>query len=576
MPKLSLVALTALSLLGAAAPAALGAQAPGRVTFPLPGATKVIKGSPPGSGVSALALRDDGGADVVGLAPGRKLVLARLTRAGALDTSFGSGGFIEPGLPSGLTPVQLLRQADGRLILIAEGPAGSKYQLPDFELARFNADGSLDTSFGTGGVVRLNDIQTGCADCQLAALTATGQIVLAAATGSISPDIEHNPAAPQNFRFSVVRLNANGSLDPTFGDKGVATLPGFGYAEGLSVQLSGAIVAFGVSGQTPTTDTGQLVRLTPLGTPDPTFNGGAAAALPFKAPLQLLLGTDGSALVMGLTASGAQEVARYTTLGARDMSYGTAGVAPLAASVVGVAARLVDDGGGRALVVSGRVGSSGPAGVPLLRLLATGQPDPALGGAAGIHVVAPFGGGDLSARGEGAFVQDSFDSAGPGAVARRADGSLLILGNVHLAAYTGEGAGTFINQAAAVSLTPSFTLDSAFGGPGALTLSTKVPTQRITVTHTHSKAYLNLSGVQVGVTGSQPGLARIAVRHGRTTIASGVVTAFSSGSQNIKVLLTATGRRIFAHTHHRHVTVTTTLRDLAANRVVARGNGVVS
>ena len=285
MLKLPTAVLAALALAAAAAPSALAAQAPSRVTFLLPGAEKAIKGEPPGSAVSALSMRADGGADIVGLAPGRKVVLARITRAGALDPSFGTKGFATPALPSGLNPGQLLRQADGKLILVAGGPAGSKYQLPDYELARFNTDGSLDTSFGSGGLVRLNGIQTGCVDCHAAELTATGQIVLAAATGSIDPAIEHDPNAPQNFRFAVARLNSDGSLDPTFGDKGVATLPGFGYAEGLAVGAGATITAFGVTGQSAPPPTpvrwsssrrSKLVRT--------TFDGAAAAPLPFKAP----------------------------------------------------------------------------------------------------------------------------------------------------------------------------------------------------------------------------------------------------------------------------------------------------
>ena len=347
MLKVPTAVLAALALAGAAAPSALAAQATGRVTFPLPGAEKPIKGEPPGSTATALLMRPDGGADIVGSAPGRKVVLARITRAGALDTSFGAKGFATPALPSGLNPEQLLRQADGKLILVAGGPAGSKYQLPDYELARFNTDGTLDTSFGSGGVVRLNGIQTGCVDCHAADLTATGQIVLAAATGSIDPAIEHNPNAPQNFRFSIARLNSDGSLDPTFGDKGVATLPGFGFAEGLGIGAGGTVTAFGVSGQSATTDTGQMVRFTPLGTVDPTFNGGVAAPLPFKAPRHVALGADGSLRILGLNATGATEIARYTALGAQDTTYGSGGLVTLPGSV-GSSARLLIDGEGDA------------------------------------------------------------------------------------------------------------------------------------------------------------------------------------------------------------------------------------
>ena len=75
--------------------------------------------------------------------------------------------------------------------------------------------------------------------------------------------------------------------------------------------------------------------------------------------------------------------------------------------------------------------------------------------------------------------------------------------------------------------TPTFGVDSSFGGAGGLKVATRVATQRVRVKKTTSKAYLNLSGVQVTINGTQPGLARVSVRSGKTAIASGVVAVFA-------------------------------------------------
>ncbi len=326
MLKVPTAVLAALALAAAAAPSALAAQATGRVTFPLPGAEKAIKGEPPGSAVSALSMRADGGADIVGLAPGRKVVLARITRAGALDTSFGAKGFATPALPSGAEPRAAAAPGDGKLILVAGGPAGSKYQLPDYELARFNTDGTLDTSSAAAGSCASTASRPGASTATAAELTATGQIVLAAATGSIDPAIEHNPNAPQNFRFAVARLNSDGSLDPTFGDKGVATLPGFGYARAwLSGPAARSRRSASPGSPRRRTRPSQMVRLTPLG----TIDRRSTAAPPHRCRSRRRA-TSRSARTArcgswGLNASGATEVARYTALGAQDTSYGSGG-----------------------------------------------------------------------------------------------------------------------------------------------------------------------------------------------------------------------------------------------------------
>jgi uncharacterized delta-60 repeat protein len=79
--------------------------------------------------------------------------VAHLTASGALDTGFGSGGIFTPGLSgdAALAGIRIARQADGHIILA--GTAGG-----DFALTRLNANGTLDTSFhGTGS----NSVSTG-------------------------------------------------------------------------------------------------------------------------------------------------------------------------------------------------------------------------------------------------------------------------------------------------------------------------------------------------------------------------------------------------------------------------------
>ena len=73
---------------------------------------------------------------------------ARYNSDGSLDTSFGIGGSVVTGLLRGS---DVVIQPDGKIVVAGDslGPQMNG----DFAVARFNSDGSLDTSFGIGGVV---------------------------------------------------------------------------------------------------------------------------------------------------------------------------------------------------------------------------------------------------------------------------------------------------------------------------------------------------------------------------------------------------------------------------------------
>ncbi|WP_182870333.1 Calx-beta domain-containing protein [Stieleria mannarensis] len=133
--------------------------------------------------------------------------LVRYNADGSLDTTFGSGGqvAVDFGLSSDFGQ-ELTLQPDGK-ILVAGGIADASGF--DFGLARFHADGSLDTSFGSGGWVRtdfdgFNDVAQGVA------VQSDGKIVVA---GYVNNGV--------NFDFGLARYNADGTLDGSFGDGGL-------------------------------------------------------------------------------------------------------------------------------------------------------------------------------------------------------------------------------------------------------------------------------------------------------------------------------------------------------------------
>src|SRR5207249_2477454 len=104
---------------------------------------------------------------------------------------------------------QVAVQPDGKIIAVGD-VAGSTDQVG---LVRYNADGSLDASFGRGGTVVLTNRVSHYA--QDVALQFDGKIVVADGVANLRAG---------SVTWSVYQFNANGTLDTGFGNKGQATV----------------------------------------------------------------------------------------------------------------------------------------------------------------------------------------------------------------------------------------------------------------------------------------------------------------------------------------------------------------
>jgi len=147
----------------------------------------------------SVALQPDGKIVVAGYAGG-DFALARYNSDGALDTSFGSGGKVTTDFGGSDAGYSVALQPDGKIVVA--GYAGL-----DFALARYNSDGALDTSFGTGGKVT-TDFSGGRDVGYSVALQPDGKIVVAGYAG---------------VDFALARYNSDGALDTSFGSGGKVT-----------------------------------------------------------------------------------------------------------------------------------------------------------------------------------------------------------------------------------------------------------------------------------------------------------------------------------------------------------------
>jgi len=137
---------------------------------------------------------------------GTQIGLTRYTAAGKLDPTFGSKGSTITNFSSfTFDPLAFALEPNGKILV-----AGFVSGTDTFGLAQFTANGVLDTTFGTDGVATA---VTGADFPSVFLLQPNGQILM----GGFHDGGKKTPGA-----LSLVRLNSNGALDPTFGTAGIA------------------------------------------------------------------------------------------------------------------------------------------------------------------------------------------------------------------------------------------------------------------------------------------------------------------------------------------------------------------
>lgn len=186
--------------------------------------------------------------------------LAGLTRAGELDPTFGDSGIKRTRLGKRSHINDLEMTPTGRPV-----GAGFVKRGDQLAVARWRVNGSLDRSFGDRGVVRTTI--GAVAFATRVAVAPDGAIIV----GASRPENDAGPA--------LLRLRVDGSIDLSFGDGGVADLGGelFGSVEALTVQPDGKSIA---AHETSSSDDDILLtRLDVNGLPDPSFGTDGVATI---------------------------------------------------------------------------------------------------------------------------------------------------------------------------------------------------------------------------------------------------------------------------------------------------------
>jgi uncharacterized delta-60 repeat protein len=245
-------------------------------------------------------------------------VLARYSPDGTLDRGFGTAGTVTTDFAGTSDNARaLIQQVDGKLV-VAGSTDDTVTGFSDLALARYNVDGTLDPGFGTGGLVT-TDIATNINEARALVQLADGKLVVAGfAVGS-------------NFDFALTRYNPDGTLDLSFGTGGTVTTDiarGEDFALALTVQADGRLVVAG-DAETETGMDFALARYNPDGTLDPSFGTGGTVTTDISGGgdflRALVVQADGKPTVAG-TAGTDFALARYNSDGTLDPSFGTDGI----------------------------------------------------------------------------------------------------------------------------------------------------------------------------------------------------------------------------------------------------------
>ncbi|HEX4666111.1 MAG TPA: delta-60 repeat domain-containing protein [Chthoniobacterales bacterium] len=341
---------------------------------------------------------------------GEDFALARYNPDGTLDASFGVRGKVRtdfPGLAAVISAIVI--QPDGK-ILVAGGAFPLFVFLGDFELARYNPDGSLDATFGSGGIVTTSFPGQGSYAFSLA-LQPDGKII-AAGTDFVNFSSDDS----SNTDFGLARYNPDGAPDTTFGNGSGQITTDFDTfnddAFSVLIQPDGKIIAAGSAKNPANFYDFALTRYLADGTIDTTFGASGKVRTDFGAHnfdqiRSAALQPDGKIVTAGFAIShnGGVEnfaLARYGSNGALDSTFSGDGLTQIDfGSCCQSAYGVFLQGDGKIIAVGYPNSESSDSDFLLARLDTAGALDPTFG--IGGKVRASIG--DLNDGANGALLQ---------------------------------------------------------------------------------------------------------------------------------------------------------------------------
>jgi uncharacterized delta-60 repeat protein len=372
-----------------------------------------------------------------------------LAQAGQLDSTFGTGGIFTTNYtgPDDTMDTAVAIQSDGKIVVGGSNPGGPV-------LMRLNTNGTLDSSFGTGGVVN-NSFDN----------------ILGLVFGIvIQPDGKIVAGAAGFTGGSVGRFNSDGSVDTTFGNGGFTVSKSLNSGPGIL-----SAIALQADGKILVTGAGLLGRYTGTGQLDPSFGSGGSGIAPLNSVIATAIAVQPDGKILVTTGTGAPSelfaspgfpgpqagaIARYNTDGSLDTTFGVSGQASCVAS----AAAIGIQSNGK-IVVAGTIPSvlqtllesdgitvvNNQTGFGVVRYNASGSVDTSFNPGGGIG----SGGGVITGFG------NSFPQGSGFALAIQSNGEIVVAGQA------GNGNGGYSSSSFVLArYTTTGHLDTNFGSNG--------------------------------------------------------------------------------------------------------------
>ena len=307
-----------------------------------------------GSNISSgedVAIQLDGKIVVIGFSsnggPPYTFALARYNNNGSLDSNFGKGGIVTTTIGTYAFGFAVAIQPDGKIIVAGNSSIGGWIS---FALARYKSNGSLDSSFGSSGIVTTS---FGHND--------HGGAVVIQSDGKIVVGGIHSAGGEDSF--ALARYNSNGSLDSSFGSSGIVINPVGKLAThgDIAIQSDGKIIFIGASSTNDVSlhFNATLARYNVNGSLDSGFGNSGIVTTSIGSDIfgnAIAIQPDGKIVVIGGSYYNNQFVtsalARYTITGSLDSNFGTDGI-------VTTTVDLSSDGSDIAIQPDGKIVAAG-------------------------------------------------------------------------------------------------------------------------------------------------------------------------------------------------------------------------
>lgn len=288
------------------------------------------------------AIQNDGKIVVAGYSgiyPNFDFAISRYNNNGILDSSFDSDGKATTNFDGFYNQCRSITiQSDGKIVVAGFTMVGNFYEY-DFALARYNSNGELDNTFGSGGKVT-TDIGSGNDLGMSVAIQSDGKILLAGYSYTGNNTV---------YDFALIRYNSDGSLDNTFssdgkvttsiGNVGVYGANVYNYAKSVMIQSDGKIVVAGYSEDGEHSENGvnsnanfTLVRYESNGSLDSTFGSSGITITDFGSYYEegnsVVMQCDGKIVVAGKSHNFTDydfALIRYNSDGSLDGTFGSGG-----------------------------------------------------------------------------------------------------------------------------------------------------------------------------------------------------------------------------------------------------------